>query len=58
VVPARRSLASIIALPVSSRSPRGEGIAPREDDSAAESVPSMKGTPTRRVCARRGHRVR
>jgi hypothetical protein len=33
VVPARRSLASVIALPVSSRSPRGEGIAPREDDS-------------------------
>src|SRR5271166_2150639 len=42
-VSARRSPVSVITLPVSSRSPRAGGIASRQDNSAAESVPSMIG---------------
>ncbi len=40
---ARRSLISVITIPASSRSPRSGGIASRQDNSSAESVPSMIG---------------
>jgi hypothetical protein len=40
-VSARRSLVSVITIPVSSRSPRNGGIASRQDNAAAESVPPM-----------------
>src|SRR5271166_2868605 len=41
VVSARRSPASIIAPPVSSRSPHSGAIASRQGNSAAESIPSV-----------------
>jgi hypothetical protein len=43
VVPARRSLASVIALPVSSRSPRSGVIVSRRADSAARVSPFDDG---------------
>ena len=43
VLPAGRSLASVIAFPVWSRSPRSGAIVSRQGNSAAESIPSVIG---------------